>query len=210
MSRRAGAIVLGVGTLMLGAACTTRPALHSQASLSAELVADGVLSGPGDDMMLVLSADEREGFLTRREKAGEPYRTYRTEWTGLGWSPAVPLPIPGYGSDQSPAILQQGARLLFSSDRRRGDSVGVDLFRTCRDGNRWSIPEPLDTRINSPADDRSRSLARMASTSGQRAPGATVTVTSTRSPVNGGLPGCCPRPPTPMDGTPAARCHPTA
>jgi outer membrane protein OmpA-like peptidoglycan-associated protein len=69
------------------------------------------------------------------------------------WGMEVPLPFNSTNySCAHPALSADGNTLYFSSDMP-GGSGGMDIWKSSWDGNAWSKPENLGSRINSPGND---------------------------------------------------------
>ena len=74
-------------------------------------------------------------------------------WNGRVWSRPVPLTLlNSIANDRGPAFSPDGEYLYFVSNREDGEG-GYDLYVTRRDGNGWSVPEPLGEDVNTEKDE---------------------------------------------------------
>lgn len=95
----------------------------------------------------------------------------RTRWADGEWTPAETLAFStGAFFDHSPAVSADGRRMIFASNRPipgkpastiPGTEVPTsDLFLVERTAQGWATPQPLDSAINTAADEDAPALTR--------------------------------------------------
>ncbi len=130
---------------------------------SATLFADGIVSTALYERDIAVSVNGHEIIYT----LGDYRQTHRSLVTmgkdEAGWQPAKILPFSGEYNDIEPFLAADDSRLYFASDRPvDSDTTRVDynIWVVERSGSAWAIPRPLDTLINTRADEFFPSVAR--------------------------------------------------
>ncbi|HUX03252.1 MAG TPA: hypothetical protein VMY35_20000 [Phycisphaerae bacterium] len=104
---------------------------------------------PEQDYDPCLSADGQELYFTRG-RAGRNADILVACRTPDGWSDPEPIGEINTDADEiGPALAPDSATLYFFSNREGGEG-GYDLYVSRHDGTRWSRPENLGPRVNSP------------------------------------------------------------
>lgn len=106
------------------------------------LLQEGTSSYSSSDGVLYFSAT----VSNNRQQVGIYASTRSTDGS---WSKSVPVIMPdGNFSYFQPCIIDNGNTLLFASDKTGGFG-GTDLYRSVKQGGKWSEPENLGSSINS-------------------------------------------------------------
>lgn len=111
-----------------------------------------------DDYEPRFDAEERALYFVRG-RAGEDADIYVSTRTLEGWTD--PVPVPALNTDYEelgPEPSRDGQSLYFYSDRP-GGLGGFDLWVARRDGDDWTEPVNLGSRINSPHNDYGPAVA---------------------------------------------------
>jgi Tol biopolymer transport system component len=98
-------------------------------------------------------------IIVRRDDNVSGTDMYLAQWNGRTWSaPEAMVSLNGKSNERGPAFSRDGKFLYFSSDREGGQG-GYDLYVARRQGDGWSVPEPLGLDVNTASDELGPSLS---------------------------------------------------
>ncbi|MEM0996141.1 MAG: OmpA family protein [Bacteroidota bacterium] len=112
------------------------------------------VNGTGHDATISLTADGKKLYIYRHKKAGGLYVT-EFDQSGEKWKEPRPIIKPLNSKYYEASICQSAdsSAMFFTSDRPGGYG-GRDIYIVRREGkNKWSEPENLGPRINTPFDE---------------------------------------------------------
>ncbi len=136
-------------------------ALAAGGSTQPKLVAEGVISTPGDEFGFAITPDGKTAFFGRSAPVtvGDPLRIICvTHLDSKGhWLEPEIAPFSGEFHDMGPSLTPDGSRLYFVSDRPNGHDYNI--WYVDREATGWSEPKELPAPINSPAQEYGVSVA---------------------------------------------------
>ncbi len=159
MSARAGGLLLllsfaALGALVPGAGGPANGPGPPSAAPPPELVGEGVISTPDDELGATISPDGQTLYFERSVPPHYLYVLYESRLVNGKWGPPEVLPFSGRYRDTDPVLSPDGRTMLWASDRPVG---GVDLhhfyiWQSSRTGDgegaRWSEPRRLEGPVN--------------------------------------------------------------
>jgi hypothetical protein len=115
-----------------------------------ELIGEGVISTPDDELGGNLTADGKILYFERSAPPHYLYVLYESRLLGGKWTPPVVLPFSGVYKDTDPVLAPDGETLFFASDR---PVLGVDrhhfyIWAAKRRTGGWTEPVLLDGPVN--------------------------------------------------------------
>ena len=148
MRRRLAAIAAAAG-LLLPATGGSQPA-DTPSPPQPEIIGEGVVSTPEDELGGNLSADGRTLYFERSAPPHYLYVLYETHLEGGRWSAPEVLPFSGRYRDTDPVLSPDGRTMLFASDR---PVAGLDrhhfyIWQARKTPKGWSEPEFLNGPVN--------------------------------------------------------------
>jgi Tol biopolymer transport system component len=159
LNARAGGLLLllsfsAVGTLVPGLASPDGAAAPSPAAPAPELIGEGVISTPDDELGATISPDGRTLYFERSVPPHYLYVLYESHLVNGAWSAPEVLPFSGRYRDTDPVLSPDGRTMLWASDR---PVSGVDrhhfyIWEASRrgegDAGGWSEPRILEGPVN--------------------------------------------------------------
>jgi Tol biopolymer transport system component len=136
---------------------------QKEPGLKPEIFAPNIVSTGMAEINSVFSPGYKEFYYSIRMPSGQLVIMV-TKYDGAQWSEPKVASFSGEYSDADPFITHDGNWLYFIS-QRPVDSTKIakndwDIWRTRKDGDKWSEPERLDNEINSEADETYPSLTK--------------------------------------------------
>ena len=115
-----------------------------------ELIGEGVISTPDDELGGSISPDGQTLYFERSVPPHYLYVLYESRRVGGGWGPPRVLPFSGLYRDTDPVLSPDGKTMLFASDR---PVQGVDrhhfyIWQARKTPSGWSEPTLLPGPVN--------------------------------------------------------------
>lgn len=144
----AGLLFLAFSNLSLAQAL---PKLPDEAIPGVEMVGEGIISTPDDELGGGVTADGKTLIF---EKSAAPHYLYilcESHLVGGKWTPPEILPFSGQYRDTDPVLSPDGQSILFASDRPQDgkDEHRWKIWRVYKTVRGWSEPEAIPGAVNS-------------------------------------------------------------
>src|SRR5262249_55594016 len=150
--REGNAAMTSRATVFVAAALLTTAVLclASDSVPSPEMIGEGILSTPEDELGANLTADGETIYFERSIPPHYLYVLYESHLVGGKWSPPEVLPFSGQYRDTDPVLSPDGTTMLFASDR---PVDGVDrhhfyIWQARKTAKGWSDAEILPGPVN--------------------------------------------------------------
>jgi len=149
--RRGAAVLAALAVLGVGIPRLARPrSATDDAAPVPELIGEGVVSTPDDELGGNLTADGRTLYFERSVPPHYLYVLYESHLVDGKWSAPEVLPFSGQYRDTDPVLSPDGRTMLWASDR---PIEGVDrhhfyIWESTRTAAGWSPPRMLPGPVN--------------------------------------------------------------
>jgi WD40 repeat protein len=147
-------IPLGLGLVLLlrtpHMAASSDRAAQPAADPIPEMIGEGIISTPGDELGGNLTADGRTLYFEKSAAPHYLYIMYESHLLGGKWSTPTVLPFSGLYRDTDPVLSPDGQALLFASDRPVDgkDAHHFYIWSCAKTPKGWTEPELMPGPVN--------------------------------------------------------------